>query len=107
MIAAVAGLLAVAALFVAAEFSLVAVDRAQVERAARSGDRRARGVLAAVRTLSFQRSGAQLGITVTSLVVGFVAEPAIASLIEPGLAAVGLPATVSTGIAVALALLLA
>lgn len=113
MIAAVAGVLAVAALiaanalFVAAEFSFVAVDRAQVEAGARSGDRRDRAVLAAVRSLSFQLSGAQLGITVTSLAVGFIAEPAISSLIEPGLTALGLPGAVSTTVAVALALLLA
>ena len=51
------------ALFVAGEFSLVSVDRLAVERAVEEGDRRAEGVLAAVRSLSTQLSGAQVGIT--------------------------------------------
>ena len=76
MITALLGVLAVlvltlgTALFVAAEFSLVAVERTQLEAAAKDGDDPgARRVLAAVRSLSFQLSGAQLGITVTTLVV--------------------------------------
>lgn len=77
-------------LFVAAEFSLVTVDRASVERAAAAGDRRARGTLSALRTLSTQLSGAQLGITITNLAIGFLAEPAIGQLLQDPLAAVGL-----------------
>ena len=71
------------AFFVAAEFALVAVDRDRVEHLAGGGSRRARSALAALRRLSFHLSGAQLGITVTSLVLGFIAEDAIATLIEP------------------------
>ena len=47
------------------------------------GDRRARAVARAHRTLSFQLSGCQLGITVTTLLTGYIAEPAVASLIVP------------------------
>ncbi len=79
------------ALYVAAEFSLVAVERPQLEAAARQGDRRAARVLGAVRTLSFQLSGAQLGITMTTLVVGFIAEPSFAGLLAPALTSAGLP----------------
>ncbi len=69
--------------FVAAEFALVAVDRTRVDHAAEQGGRRARTARGLLRHLSFHLSGAQLGITVTSLVIGILAEPAIATLIEP------------------------
>jgi CBS domain containing-hemolysin-like protein len=74
--------------FVAAEFSLVTVERSQVQRLAADGDRGAKGILAAVRRLSFHLSGAQLGITITSLLLGVITEPAIAHLLSPVIAAV-------------------
>ncbi len=99
------------ALFVAAEFALVALDRPTVERAVAAGDPRAPGVLAAVRSLSTQLSGAQVGITVTTLVVGYLAEPSLAALLGPvlagPLASVGAPDGVQDGLSVALALVLA
>ena len=61
--------------FVAAEFSLTTVERGELERAAERGERGAAGALKAVRGLTFQLSGAQLGITVTNLVVGMLSEP--------------------------------
>ncbi|MFF4648680.1 hemolysin family protein [Streptomyces sp. NPDC001380] len=94
-------------LFVAAEFSLVTVERGAVERAAAAGDRRSEGVAQALRRLSFELSGAQLGITVTSLVVGMLAEPALSELLGPLLAAVGVPDSVSRGLAVAVGMVLA
>ena len=78
-------------IFVAAEFSFVTVDRGQVERAAAEGDLKAQGVLAGLRSLSTQLSGAQVGITVTNLGIGFLAEPAISDLVEEPLAALGTP----------------
>jgi CBS domain containing-hemolysin-like protein len=69
--------------FVAAEFAIVAVDRSLVERKAKEGERSAKRILASLRNLSFELSGAQLGITVTSLIVGAIAEPTVARLIEP------------------------
>jgi CBS domain containing-hemolysin-like protein len=69
--------------FVAAEFALVTVDRVEIDRRAEAGDRAARTVRRALRELSFQLSGAQLGITITALLTGYLAEPAIAALIEP------------------------
>jgi CBS domain containing-hemolysin-like protein len=104
----VAGLLIAAnGVFVAAEFSMVTVDRANVEARERAGDHRAGGVLKALRTLSFQLSGAQLGITVTSLVVGFLAEPALASLLRGPLTSLGLPAGAAAPLAVVIAMLVA
>jgi CBS domain containing-hemolysin-like protein len=64
------------AFFVAAEFSLVTVDRAEIDELADAGDRRARTVRRALRALSFQLSGAQLGITITALLTGYIAQPA-------------------------------
>lgn len=100
-------LIAANGLFVAAEFSLVTVDRAAVERRAEEGDRRARGVLAAVRSLSTQLSGAQLGITVTSLVVGFIAEPSVAALLLGPIGLAGLPDAAVTATAFTVAFVLA
>ncbi len=76
--------------FVAAEFSFVTVDRATVDRAAETGDRRALGTQTALRTLSTQLSGAQLGITITNLAIGFLAEPAIGRLMHDPLTSWGL-----------------
>jgi CBS domain containing-hemolysin-like protein len=104
---AVVVLIAGNALFVAAEFALTSVDRARVARLADSGDRRARAVLGAVRELSFQLSGAQLGITLCSLLLGFVAEPVVASALRSGLSGVGLDGGAARPVAVGLALLLA
>ncbi len=95
------------ALFVAAEFSLVAADRAELDLAAKADDRAAQRALAAVRTLSFQLSGAQLGITITTLLVGFLAEPSITTLLRPGLSAAGLPEAAADVIGVVVALTLA
>ena len=93
--------------FVAAEFAFITVDRPSVERAAAGGDRRARGVLAALRTLSTQLSGAQLGITVTNLAIGFLAEPAVARLIDGPVTAVGVPEGATNAVSVTVALVLA
>lgn len=96
------------AVAVASEFSLTALERSQVEaHVAQVGDRRARIVRRAHRTLSFQLSGCQLAITVTTLVTGYIAEPAIAALFRPGLVTLGLPVDIAAGTATVLALLLA
>ena len=71
--------------FVAAEFALVTVDRVLIEQQAAAGDRRAAGVAAALSSLSTQLSGAQLGITLTNLGIGFLAEPAVARMLRPAL----------------------
>lgn len=94
-------------IFVAAEFSLLAVNRNSVEALAKKGDRRARGVLHALQTLSTQLSSAQVGITVTNLLIGYLAEPAIAHLIEPLLRALAIPEAFTTSIAIAIGLIIA
>ncbi|WP_405407459.1 hemolysin family protein [Streptomyces decoyicus] len=88
--------------FVAAEFSLTTVERSDLERAAERGDRGADSALKAVRGLTFQLSGAQLGITVTGLVIGMLSKPAIATLLAGPLDAMGLSRTVADSVAVVL-----
>ncbi|WP_036528599.1 hemolysin family protein [Nocardia sp. CNY236] len=95
------------ALFVAAEFSLTALERSSVEAHARTGDVRARMVRKAHRTLSFQLSGAQLGITITTLCTGYIAEPVLARLLHPLLGAIGLNDAVAGGLALTVALIAA
>ncbi len=93
-------------LFVAAEFALVTVDRGSVDRAAETGDAKAIGVQRALKSLSTQLSGAQVGITVTNLAIGFLSEPAIAQLVDGPLEAAGVPASFVPGISIALGLLI-
>ena len=93
--------------FVAAEFSFVTVDRGSVDRAVESGDRGAKGVQSALRSLSTQLSSAQVGITVTNLLIGFMAEPAIADLVDAPLESIGVPENIVPGVALAIALILA
>ncbi|MFE2940802.1 hemolysin family protein [Streptomyces sp. NPDC059255] len=83
--------LAVNAFFVAAEFALISVRRSQIEPAAEAGDRRARSVIRGLEHVSAILAAAQLGITLCTLVLGIVAEPAIAHLLEPLFNAVGVP----------------
>ncbi|MEI6252620.1 MAG: hemolysin family protein [Mycobacteriaceae bacterium] len=79
------------AVFVAAEFSLTALERSTVDANARSGGPRDAMVQRAHRTLSFQLSGAQVGISITTLITGYLAEPVIARLLVPPLSAIGVP----------------
>ncbi|TBO60099.1 HlyC/CorC family transporter [Streptomyces kasugaensis] len=88
--------------FVAAEFSLTTVERSDLERAAERGERGADSALKAVRGLTFQLSGAQLGITVTGLVIGMLSKPAIAALLAGPLDATGLPRSAADSVAVVL-----
>ena len=79
------------ALFTAAEFSLTTLERSTVEANARHGGRRDRYVRRAHHTLSFQLSGAQLGISITTLVTGYLTEPLVAKLPHPAMDALGVP----------------
>jgi CBS domain containing-hemolysin-like protein len=79
------------AFFVGGEFSLISVRRSQVEPAAEAGHRRARSVIWGLEHVSVLLVTAQLGVTASSLVLGAAAEPGITHLLEPALAAAGLP----------------
>lgn len=90
-LAAIVVLTAGTAMFVAAEFSLTTLERSTVDANARDGARRDRYVQRAHRTLSFQLSGAQLGISITTLVTGYLTEPLVAELPHPAMDALGVP----------------
>ncbi len=95
------------AVFVAGEFAFIAVDRNLIKQLADEGDRRASGVLSGLKNLSFQLSGAQLGITAISIVLGIIAEPTLGRFIAPVIDWLPLGATTRTGIVVVLALAVA
>lgn len=99
-------LLALNGFFVAAEFALVASKRYRLEQAAAAGSRAARAAVDGSRELSLMLAGAQLGITVCTLGLGALAEPAVERLVAPWLEPAGLPYAASHLIAFLLALAL-
>ena len=107
------GLLAVAALilatgfFVAAEFAFVAARRGRLEDAASTGDVKAARAVEVHKRLSFMLSGAQVGITVTTLVVGFIAEPTLGRALEPVAGAIGVPEGARFGVALTIGFIIA
>ncbi|MEO6144578.1 MAG: hemolysin family protein [Dermatophilaceae bacterium] len=95
------------AVFVAAEFAFVALDKTTVQQAIEQGDTAAKPVLASLRHLSTQLSASQVGITVTTLVLGYLAQPSIGVLLTTPLTAARIPAAAIEPTATALALILA
>lgn len=93
--------------FVAVEFSLVALDQSTVQRAVDNGDAAALPLLRCLKSLSTQLSSCQLGITLTTLLTGFVMEPSVGVLLAVPLTAVGLPATVVEPVALTAAMAIA
>ncbi|HHT41110.1 MAG TPA: HlyC/CorC family transporter, partial [Actinomyces sp.] len=93
------------AVFVAAEFSYVALDSASVERRANEGDKRAKQVLKAIRTLSTQLSGAQVGITLTTILLGYTTQVALLDLFSRLFTNAGLAVALATTLAVALSVI--
>lgn len=93
--------------FVATEFAFISLDRATVEAAAAGGDKASARVLPALRRLSTQLSAAQVGITLTTLLVGYLVEPSLAQLLRHPLHQTGLPHGLAEVLAVVLALIVA
>ena len=104
---AVVGLILANGWFVTMEFAFVAARRGQLQEAAEVGDGRAARALEVRKRLSFMLSGAQLGITVTSLVVGFLAEPSLGQVLEPVVGWVGVGEGARVGVAVSVAFVVA
>lgn len=93
---AVIGIIIVAnAYFVAQEFSFMSVDRTQLRSMAAEGDKSAQRALDITKRTSFMLSGAQLGITITGLLIGYVAEPLVGQGLGVLLGGVGIPTGVS------------
>jgi CBS domain containing-hemolysin-like protein len=91
--------------FVAVEFGLVAADRRRIDQLAEAGDRRARVARSLLAHLPHSLGGAQLGISIVTLVLGFLAQPVVASLFRPALEPImGEAASQAVSLALALAL---
>ncbi|MFC7322428.1 hemolysin family protein [Halobacillus campisalis] len=90
--------------FVAQEFAYMSVDRSRLRALADEGDSAAKRALAVTKRTSFMLSGAQLGITVTGLLIGYVAEPLVGESLGVLLDGVGVPAAVSISVGTVLAL---
>jgi len=104
-----AGLLLIAGtgFFVAVEFSLIALDQPTVQRAIDDGDAGAVPLLTCLKSLSTQLSSCQLGITLTTLLTGYVMEPSVGHILTGPLAAVGLPPVLVESASLVLAMVLA
>lgn len=92
--------------FVAQEFAYMSVDRNQLRIQAAAGDQASQRALDITKRTSFMLSGAQLGITVTGLLIGYVAEPLVGVSVGDLLGDVGVPVSVAVGIGTVLALTL-
>ena len=95
---------ALTAWFVAQEFAFITVDRSRLAAAAEAGDSSAKRTLSVTQRTSFMLSGAQLGITITGLLVGYVAEPLVGQALGTLLGGVGVPTAVGIGVGTVLAL---
>jgi len=104
---AIGVLLVANAFFVAAEFSLVAVERARIDAASEAGERRARRVRRLQESLTRHLSGAQFGITLAALLLGFVAEPTVARILSGDAHATGASVALAIGMATVLHLVVA
>ncbi|MDO5751526.1 hemolysin family protein [Arthrobacter sp.] len=93
--------------FVAVEFSLIALDQTAVQRAVNEGDKAAVPLLHCLKSLSTQLSSCQLGITLTTLLTGFLMEPSLGALLAGPLGALGVPAPAIAGVALAAAMVVA
>lgn len=106
MVVLVAALLLTNAFFVGAEFAVISVRRSSIEPLAEQGSRAARTVLWALEHVSLMLATAQLGVTVCSVSLGVVAEPAVAHALEGPLHWLGIPTEASHVVAVAIALIM-
>src|SRR3712207_5486254 len=97
-------LLLLNAFFVGASFALISARRSTIEPRAQEGSRRAKTVLSAMENISLMLAGCQLGITICSLLLLAVVEPAVHGLLSPPLEAVGVPEGLSHPISFVIAL---
>ncbi|CAO5188868.1 magnesium and cobalt exporter, CNNM family [Frankia sp. AiPs1] len=105
-VSATIALLVLNALFVGAEFALISARRTNIEPMAESGNRMARITLGAMEHVSLMLAGAQLGVTVCTLGLGALGEPAVAHLLHGPFEAIGLPSALLHPVSFALALAL-
>lgn len=94
-------------LFVASEFSLVNLERSELEARRDRGEKGLGNSIRALARTSTHLSGAQLGITLTTMLTGFLVEPALTSLLKPSLVRIGVPDEFLGGVGLALSMFLA
>jgi len=94
-------------IFVASEFSLINLERGDLEARQERGERGLSATIRALKRTSTHLSGAQLGITITTMLTGFLAEPSLAKLLEPTLEPLGLSANSVHATSLTLALIIA
>src|SRR3954467_1215296 len=94
-------------LFVASEFALVNLDRADLEARQAAGESRLALTISALKITSTHLSSAQLGITLTTLLTGYAMEPAISNLLRAPLTGAGIPEAVVPGISATIAIVFA
>jgi len=94
-------------IFVASEFSLINLERGDLEARQERGERGLSATIRALKRTSTHLSGAQLGITITTMLTGFLAEPSLAKILEPTLKPLGLSSTSVHATALTLALVIA
>lgn len=94
-------------LFVASEFSMVNLERSELEARRERGERGLSNTIRALSKTSTHLSGAQLGITLTTMLTGFLVEPALTALLAPSLSNLGLSRDLLEGLGLALAMLIA
>src|SRR6478609_1614756 len=93
--------------FVASEFALVNLDRHELEQRQARGEKRLGPTIKALRITSTHLSGAQLGITLTTLLTGYTFEPAISSMLRGPLLGIGVPEAIVPGVGAVIGILLA
>jgi CBS domain containing-hemolysin-like protein len=93
--------------FVASEFSLINLERTELEKRQEQGERGLAPSIRALKLTSTHISGAQVGITITTMLTGFLAEPSLSKIIEPGLGFLGFSPSTQQAIAIGISLVLA
>lgn len=93
--------------FVASEFSLINLERTELEKRQDQGERGLSATIRALKLTSTHLSGAQVGITITTMLTGFLAEPSLAKILEPNLAFLNLSESTLKGVSIGVSLVLA
>ncbi|WGH84026.1 hemolysin family protein [Auritidibacter ignavus] len=93
--------------FVSVEFSMISLDVPTVQRMVDNGNRKAIPLLKCLKSLSTQLSSCQLGITLTTLLTGYVMEPALGTILETPMQALGLPDAISSSVSLVISMVIA
>jgi len=93
--------------FVASEFSLINLERTELEKRQEQGERGLGASIRALKLTSTHISGAQVGITITTMLTGFLAEPSLAKILDPALGFLGLSPTTQQALSIGISLVIA